>query len=335
MMKISKRLSVWAFLLGLSSPVFGDVVGYETITLQAGVYTLLGKRFFSPPLAAGIVDIMTGTELVDDTADFSFIMNNPLKKYSVELNGVASDGKVLEILSVVSGNTLIVGEFLPDEDDVPYEVREILKLSDLIDPMTPQATSNFNPDEADLFLVPKGGGQFDQYYVSSFSSVLHPSEYLNKFINASTGEPDDPYLFYPQGIFYLRRSLPALYLVVEGDLKITNTLLPLPDRYNYFSSIYPLGATFETSDLALSIQSGTEDTADLVCLQDGAGVFQKYFYSDGTPPLSVGWRLADAPGGSENVEQENVTLPSGMAIRRRAPAPYDALMSPPDFYSGL
>lgn len=325
--------SVFLLIVVATAEVRAGGGGYETVDLPGSSTTLIGMRLHSTPLAAGSVDI-SGTALMDVAINFDTFLTLPAEEYLVELDGGLSDGKMLPLVGYAL-NTIVVGESLPVESGVSYEIRRIERLSELIHPMTPQATSNFNPDNADLIMVPKGGGQFDQYYVSSFTSVAHPTEYLNVYMNAETGEVEDPLIFPRKGLFYVRRAASATSVVIAGDLRIANTLLPVVDRFNYFSSIYPVAETLLVSDLESSVLAGTAETADLVCLPDGAGGFMNYFYSDGTAPLTTGWRLVDAPPGSENTEQELVEMPTGFAILRRSPSPYEALMKRPSFYDGL
>ena len=306
-------------------------VGSEFLTAQPGNFSLFGIRFHNSSVV-GNLDI-SGTTLYDADTNFDTALDPPPARYLIEITSGISDGKVIEIVSFAV-NTLIVAESLPIETDVTYRIRPIPKLSEIISPVEPLATDDFNPDNADLILLPTGDGKFSQYYVSFHSSALHP-EYFNTYINVATGLPEDPFLIYTDAFFYLRRDSSDFNLDVVGEIKLTNTLLSVTDTFNYFSSVYPIGETLANSNLSVSLQAGTAATADLIWIQDGSGNYRTYFLSDGTSQLTAGWRLANADPGLEDVDQSEVELSAGFIIQRRAPAPYNTLLTPPDYYGSL
>ena len=330
MKRVTSLVVIGACLLSPEKATAAAVpVGFDFLKAQPGVFSLLGLRVHSISEVAGDIDV-SGSTLFDPDTNFDTVLDPPPAKYQIELEGGTSDGKVLEIVSFAE-NTLIVSEPLPAETNVSYLIRKVPKLSDVIDPMEPLATADFNPDHADLILLPTGNGQFTQYFVSTYMDAGHP-EYFQTYINADTGLPEDPFLSSTDGFFYLRRDLTDFEGSYLGEVKVTNTHLAVTDSFNYFSSVYPVntfGLKLSESGLAASLQPGTAETADLIWSQDASGNYHTYFYSDGTPPLTTGWRKANAAPGTEDDDQSNAELNSGFIIHRRAPAPYPALLTPP------
>lgn len=303
---------------------YTEPVGYESLIAPADSLTLLGLRLHTATEVAGFFTSVAGTQLTDTSQNFESLLD-PVKTHLVELIGGALDGRVLEI-TAIAGHTITVDTALPAASNVEYRIRPVPHLSEIITPIEVLATDNFNPDKADLILIPSGGGKFRQYYVSSH--MLHSG-----YFNAATGLPEDPLLWYPDAFYYLRRDTSEFMMVVTGTVKRRNTLLQVTDTFNYFSGVYPVLLTLAEADLSASLQAGTADTADIVWIQEATGKYQRYFYSNGTPPLGVGWRMIDAPPGTANEERGSALISPGFIIQRRAPQPYNALMTPPDAYA--
>jgi hypothetical protein len=325
---------------GQAQTAYTNPVGYETLTARPGKATLLGLRLHSPALVVGVADSISGNLLTHGTLDFDSTLNPALTSYVVELRDGVSNGRVIDILAV-DGNTLTLAEVLPTQSNVLFTVRaerrlgsDFMTLSSVIDPTEAMGTDDFNPDNADLVLIPSGGGKFKHYFVSTFFDPLQPDTY-NQWINAETGLPEKPHVPYVDAFFYLRRDSSDFLPVISGEIKLHDTMLSVTGTFNYFSSVYPVGMTLAESNLAASLQAGTAESADIVWIQDEAGDFHQYFVSDGTPPLTAGWRQVAAPPGSGDADQADVPMSPGFVIHRRAVSPYDALMTPPDFYSTL
>jgi hypothetical protein len=312
-----------------ATTAYTEPVGYNTLFALAGNATLLGINMHNPHLVAGVASI-SGNILSFNAPD-NLVATLAGRECIVELREGLYAGKVIRIESVAP-NMLTLVESLASQSNVRFIVRELKKLSGIINPTEVLATASFNPNEADLVLIPTGDGSFKEYYVSTCLIPDRP-EYYNKWINAASGEPEDPDLLYLDAFFFLRRAESDCAFVITGSVKLIVTKFTVRDTFNYFSSVYPVGMTLSNSSLASSLQPGTAETADLVWIQDElTGGFRRYFVSDGTPPLSAGWRLADAPPGQENIDQGDVPMSPGFIIHRRTPEPYDALMPPPPGY---
>lgn len=316
-------------------------VGYATLTALAGKTNLFGLTLHRSVAYAGLAETISGTTLTWLGGTFDPVLG--AGGYLLELDGGISDGKVIPITGA-TGQTLALADFLPSQSNVRFRVLPMMSLSrlepsdpeGLISPIEVLGTADFNPDHADLILIPDGSGGFRKYFVSTHMDPAHP-ENFNTWVDADTGQAQqDPLLYYPQGFFFLRRGNSDFNLIVTGELKLENTRLSVAETFNYCSMVYPYGMTLGESSLAGSLQPGTAATADIVMLQDEiTGEFRRYFVSNGSPPLTSGWRRADPPPGEENTDQSAVPMSSGFVIHRRAAQPYEALMTPPDFYQDL
>lgn len=323
-------ISAFACMQIAAQTAYTDPVGYVTTNVLTGNFCLFGLTLHEPKVYEGIGEI-TPTTFYSAAADFDSELD-PSKKYLIEITSGTSAGEVVEITSFAIG-TLILTRPLPVETNVQFNVRKIPVMSDVFPKITVTGTGNFNPDNADLILLPDNNGGFKQYYLSTYYNPAY-TEYHDKYINAATGESEDPHMFYPNGFFYLRRGSDSFH-TLTGSVKMrSNTWLSVSQTFNYLSSVYPVGVTLGNSGLASSLQAGTADTADMVWMQREDGTWRKFFLSNGTPPLSAGWRELDAPSGQEDAERADVPLPYGFAIHRRSPEPYRILLTPPSPYWG-
>jgi len=326
LLRPSQEEADWEYTVSedVSSPV-----GYETLLAQPGIFNLFGLRLFPAAVAADDFETIAGTTLTDTDTDFSGLLNSNTS-YVIEINDGSNDGRLVEVASY-SGSVLTVADPLLADTNVSFTIRPVTLLSDIVNPDFYSdfvKVSDFNPDTGDLILIPSGDDEFNQYYFSSY-----PGQ--EGFFNAATGVPENPVMSYVDAFFILRRGQTELPIIVSGSVKLTNTLLPVADDFNYFTTVYPAGTTLQQSNLESSLQWGTEATADLILIQDpGTSHHSEYFYSDGSPPLTQGWRKVgegDADQGPLVGFDEN----SGFVIKRRASSPYEALLTPPDFYSNL
>jgi hypothetical protein len=296
---------------------------YESLDLLGSKDILIGLRVHTIPEVVGTMESISGTTLTDNHVNFDVELD-VFTPYVIELEGGPVDGKVVKI-STWAGNNLFVSESLPGATGIDYLIRPMPKLSEVIAPLSPLTTDDFNPDNADLVLIPAGNGEFDRYFMSS-----HPTH--SGYFNVETGQPADPYLLYTDGMLYLRRDPSTTALYIAGNLKTTNTSLTVTDKFTFFSSVYPVDLTLAVSSLANSLQWGTQDTADVIWLQDTTtGQSRRYFYSDGTQPgLTVGWRQIDAVIPDQN--QANVEFSPGFILQRRGTTPVEILVTVPPSY---
>lgn len=289
--------------------------GFEYLTVHGNGYTALAPRVHPPTLAAGLFDSITGAQVTDNEVDFSAALATG-KTYVVEQNGPTGH-RVVEVLSF-SGNSLTLAESGVITAGESYSVRALWRLSQLFDPVIVpdlNPVEGFNPETGDLVLIPNGTGGFKEYYYSA-----HPGQV--GWFNAGTGAAEDPFLRYTDGILILRRG--ASYAAVfSGEIKVTDTTIPISEKFDWVGTAQPV-ASLASLDLSASLQSGTEQTADLIWSQDVfTGQFRRYFHSDGSGPgLTTGWRLV----GGGNVDQGAVEVSPGIAIRRRGALPHTVLL---------
>lgn len=298
-------MSGGGFASGQTGPV-----GFEFLTVHGNGYSPVAARVHLPALAIGVFDTISGALVTDNQVNFSAVMV-PGKVHVVEQNGPAGH-RVVEVASF-SGNTLTLAEsgVITGES---YTLRALWRLSELLTPtLVPEfnPVEGFNPETGDLVLIPNGTGGFKEYYYS-----VHPGQ--EGYFQAGTGAAEDPFIRYTAGILILRRGA-GYDTVFSGELKVTETAIPISQKFSWVGSVQPV-ASLASLDLSASLQSGTEQTADIVWSQDFlSGQIRQYFHSDGSGPgLTAGWRLV----GGGNVNQGSVEVSPGIAIRRRGTLPH-------------
>ena len=112
-------------------------------------------------------------------------------------------------------------------------------------------------------------------------------------------------------------------MLLTGEIKVTDTSIPLLQRFNSIGSITP-ASTFNSSGLAVTLEAGLSESADIVWSQDETtGAFLRYFHSDGTGGLTTGWRLI----GDGDVDHGADYLSPGLIIRRRGVLPHAVLIN--------
>lgn len=330
-MKTSLRFLPVSAAIGiaLTPPAFpasGDPVGFEFLTIHADGWSLLGERIQPPLVAIGSVTSASGADVTDTGVDFDSALD-PGTEYIIEFETQlipSVEAKVVDVVSH-SGNTLTLAESGVAPVDANYRVRPKWRLSDLYSPvLIPDLNpaEDFDPETGDLFLTPDGNGGYREYFYSSNTGY-------EGFYNAATGEAEDPWLKHTEALLVLRRGA-STDLVITGDVKVTDTWIPLSTRFSAIGAESPV-ATLADTGLDVSLQSGTASTADLVWSQDTiTGEIRRYFHSDGSGAgLTTGWRLADPPPGDEDLEQGDEFVSPGLLIHRRGSLPHPVVIPAP------
>ncbi len=295
-------------------------VGFHTITIPGNGSALIGMLPRENVVLSDVLDSASGTILTDSNNDFRILLSAP-SAYVVELNTGKNEGKVLDVVSF-NEHELIVSEAVEPETNVACSVRALRRLSEIINPLLLLSTHDYDPDKADLILVPTKSGSFNRFFVSSHT------RYPVGFFNAETGLPEDPYLHYSKSILVFRRAATDLTLTISGSIKDKRTSLPVNDIFNYFSSLTILSVNLSNSDLDKYMHPGNDRTADIVWIQESpAKPFQRYFYSDGMQNgLASGWWKLGDP--LSRIDPSEVVLGSGFIIQRRSQESYNVILAP-------
>ena len=281
-----------AIAAGLASSAFGQatspVVGYETITLNAGINPV-GIRLLEKPVVTGQLETIGEAGVTDADVDFSTLLD-PEVTYILEIEDAVG---ILQIITQFSGGTLTTDEDLSGAvaDGTSYTLREASTIASVFGADNSAGlTSTTGADSSDQILVSNGIGGFDTYFFfdNGGTPALVLVDETSEF-GIVPAVPEDIILPNDQGILIV--SPVANSLVVAGDLKTTPTSVPLSPGINAVSSQFPVSQTIESvfgADNSAGLTSTTgADSSDQILVSDGNGGFDTYFFFDneGTPAL--------------------------------------------------
>ena len=315
-----------SFLAGsaFSQSAVSGAGGYETLTINAGKFNVLGLRLHEPQVVSGTFDANTGDSLTDNDVNFTDVLTAG-KRYLVE---IADSGTVIEV-DAWSGSDLtgLAGVEAADASD--YTIRAAKTIGDVFGADNSAGLSsspNADPSEASVIYVPNGSG-FTQVFYSTLGG-------FSGWLDAGTfADATDMPLNYVDGLIVNEKGANDISLVVTGMVKTTSTNLPVSDAFTYLGTAYPVGATLGNSGLSDSVAGSANadpSEADTVYLPkaDASG-YDQYFFS--TLAGFDGWLNSSTFAGAADVE-----LTSGIIISQNGTgAAFNATVTPPAFYADL
>ena len=315
-----------SFLAGsaFSQSAVSGAGGYETLTINAGKFNVLGLRLHEPQVVSGTFDANTGDSLTDNDVNFTDVLTAG-KRYLVE---IADSGTVIEV-DAWSGSDLtgLAGVEAADASD--YTIRAAKTIGDVFGADNSAGLSsspNADPSEASVIYVPNGSG-FTQVFYSTLGG-------FSGWLDAGTfADATDMPLNYVDGLIVNEKGENDISLVVTGMVKTTSTNLPVSDAFTYLGTAYPVGATLGNSGLSDSVGGSANadpSEADTVYLPkaDASG-YDQYFFS--TLAGFDGWLNSSTFAGAADVE-----LTSGIIISQNGTGvPFNATVTPPAFYADL
>ena len=316
--------------------------GYETLTINAGKFNVIGLRLHEPQVVSGTFDSQTADSLTDDEVNFSTVLI-PGKRYLVEITGgTSSEGTVIEVDGWSNSDLTGLSDIVAD-DATDYTIRAAKTIGDVFgadNEVGLKGSDNADPSEASVIYVPNPNNvppepPFIRVFYSNPGNML--SEDFEGWLDAEDfADATNFPLNYVDGILIEEKGNDDLRLVVSGMVKITSTNLPVSEVFTYLGTAYPVGATLGNSGLENSVTGSATATAleaDIVYLPkaDASG-FEQYFYStlNAPPDFPVGWYSLNFDPA------DDVELTSGMIIERRGSQNvFNAPVDPPAFYSDL
>ncbi len=312
--------------VGAASAATTTPVGYETLTLAPGQYNLIGVRLFNPQVATGVFESSTATTLVDNEANFTL---DSEKSYIVELSGGAT---VTTLGSGFSGTTISGLNGITSAYETSYVVREATTIASVFGAANEAglaSSPNADPTEADLILIPSDTG-----FVRVFYSTFSDDPAFSGWLDADTFDQASGVVIHPSEGLFVQTSVStsSINLTITGEVKKTPTAYVASSNFSLLSSVYPAGATLESSGLQSFVQgsANADPTEADIILLPAAGGFTRAFYSTYTDdPAFTGWLDADT---FDQVPTRELT--SGFFVQKIGPA-INGLNSPPSFYNGL
>jgi hypothetical protein len=322
-MKLKTITTAAALAVALTGASFAqtaesNVVGYETLTLDAG-FNFVGLRLHQNPVASGTLDIVTSTTVEDTATNLGALMTGPTFILEIE----DGSGIIQEVTTAAGNGVTVAADLTGLGTPLSYTLRPADTLASTFGTTAPGLTHGFfGAAGADQIWLWNGAG-FDQYYYDDNGPKWED-------VNDPFGAGIDPAtidLVYADGFVI---NSPGGSLVVDGDLKSGATELNLVSGFNFVSSIAPEGATLATAfgATAPGLTHGFFGAAgaDQIWIWNGAG-FDQYYYDDNGPK----WEDVNDPFGA-GINPATVGLPSGYIINSPGG---DVTQGVPVFYGGL
>ncbi len=314
-----------AAALGLSALLAGSViaqskskpVGYETIDLVED-FNYVGLRLHEIPVGSGATSSVSGQtiEVPDGIAD-SLLSST---KYLFEVTSGDAAGDVVVINSFnATADSLTLAEDISANLQVGdgFTIRPVSNIATVFGSNnTVGLVSQAGFGDSDQVWIPQADGSFNKYYYAAGGGLGAVEGWKDS--SGGAVDPNTVEIVYTNGLLIYAQSSKSM--VVSGAVKLTPTSLSLKSRFNYTSSIYPVGSnlvSFFGADAAedglLESQAGFGDS-DQIWLPNNTGGFDKYYYGAGGGLGAVeGWKTSDG------VAVENpslVELPPGFIVVR-------------------
>lgn len=285
-------------------------VGYETITLNANQFNVIGLRLQGASVAGGALDTIGTTSVTDNEGNFASTLSAS-KTYILEITSGTLSGLTVEA-TWTSGNVLNTPDNLSQAGitaGTTYNLRPALTLEEIFGTTNSVLTKGLTSVSADVVWIPNGVGGYNQYYLSNASTW--------KNANGNALAPNIP-IVYTDGVFVQKRGSGAV-LTLSGEVKTGGSTVPLVNGFNLVSTVYPAGATLQNLGLEDDVQKGlTSVNADIIWVPDGTGNYKQYFLNN-----SNVWKYAD-----NTVAPADVALTSGILIQRKGASKVFTFTSP-------
>jgi hypothetical protein len=292
-------------------------VGYESVTLNANQFNIVGLRLQGSTVASGALETIGTSSVTDNEGSFASILSAS-KTYILEITSGTLSGLTVEA-TWTSGNVLNTPDNLSSAGvvaGVSYNLRPALTLEEIFGTTSSVLTKGFNSAGADVIWVPNGSGGYARYF-------LHNSDaWRSAASNSAT--PNVP-LVYTDGVIIEKRGSSAS-LVASGEVKTRSSTAPVINGFNPVSTIYPAGVTLQNLGLEDDVQAGFNSAgADVIWVPNGTGGYDRYFWHN-----SGAWRNA----ATNTTVPGTIGLGSAILIERKgAAAVFD--LTPPAGYETL
>ncbi|MDA0766812.1 MAG: hypothetical protein O3A87_02615 [Verrucomicrobia bacterium] len=302
------------------------VVGYETLDYVSG-FNFVGARLHETPVASGTLETVTPTTAVDADVDLGALMTGG--RFILEIE----DGSgIIQVVDSTDGGTgLTVADLTGVANGAAYTLRPSATLASIFGTANEAGlTSAADFSASDQVWLPDGAGDFNKYYFAAGAFGAAGEWKDDAGAPVAAGAVD---IIYTDGVVI--NSQPAGgSVVVTGDLVTSDTLVAVADGFNFLGSVYPVGATLE-STFGAANEAGLTSAADFsasdqIWVSDGAGDFNKYYFAAGAFGAAGAWKDdAGAP-----ITASSIGVPSGYIINNTA-GPQNVATTVPSFYAGL
>ena len=297
------------------------VVGYETVDYVSG-FNFVGARLHETPVASGTLETASATEAIDADVDLAALLDG-----STFILEIEDAGGIIQEVTTSNGGTGLSADLTGVTAPVSYTLRPAATLASVFgETNSAGLTSTLSAGASDQVWLSDGAGGFTKYYYRGGGAPQWRNATSNLAIDSTLVN-----IVYTDGIIISSQPAGGSF-VVTGDLKAANTSVFLADGFNFLGSIYPVGATID-STFGATNSAGLTSTlsagaSDQIWVSDGAGGFSKYYYRGGGTPQ---WRNATS---NLAIDATLVSIPSGYVILNTGGI-QDAVTTPPTYYAGL
>jgi hypothetical protein len=299
-------------------------VGYETLDLVLG-FNYVGLRLHEAPVSSGaVVGDPDGAAVTVTAGALEDLVEG--QTYIFEVTSGDALGATVLVESFAGDTVTLVDDLSANlEADSEFTIRPSATLASVFGANNSAGfdTGFFAPG-GDQIWIPADGGFLKVYYDEGNSTWAN-------FDNSTGVSAEDIALPYTSGLIIVDTGTPQS-LVISGSVKLGPTTFGLEGTgsFNYFSSIYPVGATLE-SFFGATNSAGLDGGffapgGDQVWVPNESG-FTKYFYDGGT----TAWANFDT---GAPVDPLTVDLPSSIIIVNDA-NDNNAAATAPSFYADL
>ena len=305
------------------STAYSKPSGFVTHTLKAGQLNLIGLTLHEPVVWSGTFDVVEGTVLTDNDADFNEKLTTG-KSYILEIVDNSADASlngVLQVINSWTSNQINTPDNLEIDglaNGVKYKLRAPKSLSDVFGVANSAGlTVGTNLASSDVIWLHNGNG-FDKFYYSKGGGFGGGTA---GWKNSNGDDADDQPIIYTDAVLIQSRASKDKQLVVSGVVKTKAvTLCLIGKKFNFISSTFPVGSTLANSGLQAHLGDGS--VTDIIWMPNGEGAFIKYSYN------GVNW--VDEAG----IDASDTPLASGIIIERSGPNS-DTKLNPPATYNDL
>lgn len=317
-MKFKTSLSILSATLLAAGSVFGQAatkpVGFQTVTLKASSFNLVGINFLKAPLVVGVLDSLTATTITDAGVDFSAALTGQ-SNLVVEITTGTGSGLWANISSF-SATQLTVDTDLTASVSAgaSYQVFSLPTIAEVFGATNSAGLKAGNATTADVIWLSKGDGSggFDRYYYAAAT----PPFITAGWRNTSTGNTNaaNTAIYHHEAMIVERREVTDLNVTFTGSVKTSPTTIPVFTGFNFIERSFPSLATLGNSGLSNYLQAGTSTTADLIWIPNGSGGYNRYYFATAVPPfITAGWKGVS----TGNADASSTALSSGIIIERR------------------
>jgi hypothetical protein len=292
-------------------------VGYESITLNANQFNVVGLRLQGSTVASGALETIGTSSVTDNEGSFASILSAS-KTYILEITSGTLSGLTVEA-TWTSGNVLNTPDNLSSAGvtaGVSYSLRPALTLEEIFGTTSSVLTKGFGSGSSDIVWVPNGNGSYSRYF-------LHASNVWRN-VDTNLASPNVP-ITYTDALLIEKRGAVAT-LTLSGEVKIAGSTFPIVLGMNVVSTIYPAGVTLQNFGLEDDVVAGFgSGSSDVIWVPNGVGGYERYYRH-----ASNVWRNVST---NTNLTSD-VALSPGILIERRGVA-RTFTVTPPSSYSTL